>query len=267
MKTTVATALSLVGVIAAGSAAAMVNTTIFDTAPNEAAASAVIVPEAQTIDLTIPTPVAVAPSADPATTGTEDSSTPTASNSGSASSVSVVQSDDVQISSSSREVGVLATETSVEPTPTIAPTPSTTVPTPTTTAPTTPTTTVPPSSDLVTYNVGEAGSVTLDVIDGRLTIIDATPGAGWIVAKAEHYQVDNSVEVEFVSNTLEVKFEAMRVNGVIETEVHAQAIDGTPHHDDDDDDHDDDDHDDDDDDDDEHDDDDDDDDDDDHDDD
>jgi len=54
MKTTLATTLSLVGVLGAGAAAALVNTSIFDSTPTEAAASSAFIPEAATVDLTLP---------------------------------------------------------------------------------------------------------------------------------------------------------------------------------------------------------------------
>ena len=54
MKTKLATALSIVGVLGAGSAAALVNTQILDGSGSESTASAAVLPEAATVDLTVP---------------------------------------------------------------------------------------------------------------------------------------------------------------------------------------------------------------------
>jgi ribosomal protein L12E/L44/L45/RPP1/RPP2 len=54
MKTKLATALSIVGVLGAGSAAALVNTQILDGSGSESTASAAVLPPAATIDLTVP---------------------------------------------------------------------------------------------------------------------------------------------------------------------------------------------------------------------
>ena len=63
MKTRVATILSIVGVLAAGSAAALVNTQILDGAGSESAASAAVLPPPATVDLTVPS-TAVGPDQD-----------------------------------------------------------------------------------------------------------------------------------------------------------------------------------------------------------
>jgi hypothetical protein len=54
MKTKIATVLSIVGVLGAGSAAALVNTQILDNGPSEATASAAVLPPASTVDLSVP---------------------------------------------------------------------------------------------------------------------------------------------------------------------------------------------------------------------
>lgn len=246
MKTTTATALSLFGVIVAGSAAAMVNTTIFDTAPTEAAASEVIVPEAPMIDLTIPSPspassvtdvvgattVPAAPSASEPTTA----STVASSTAGTKVSASEVTSD-----------ATTAPTTTAPTTPLSTSSPTTTAP-PATTAPSTtrpPTTTTPPTSNLVAYNVGQAGVVTLDVIDGRLTVVEAAPAAGWTVAASSRDAVRNQIVVTFRSATLEADFIASFTSGSIVADVESRTVGGSNSYDDDhDDDHEDDDHDD-----------------------
>ena len=54
MKTKIATALSVVGVLGAGSAAALVNTQILDDGAEESGASAAVLPPASSVDVTIP---------------------------------------------------------------------------------------------------------------------------------------------------------------------------------------------------------------------
>ena len=54
MKTKIATVLSIVGVLGAGSAAALVNTQILDGSASESSASAAVLPPAATVDLTVP---------------------------------------------------------------------------------------------------------------------------------------------------------------------------------------------------------------------
>jgi hypothetical protein len=238
MKTTTATALSLFGVIVAGSAAAMVNTTIFDTAPTEAAASEVIIPEAPMIDLTIPNP-------SPASRVTDVVGMTTVPAATSVSASTVTSSN----GATNVSAQVVTSESTVTPTTTTAPSasaPTTAAPT-TTTAPSTtrpPTTTTPPKSTLVAYNVGQAGVVTLDVIDGRLTVVDAAPAAGWTVAASSRDAVRNEILVTFRSATLEADFIASFASGSIVADVDSRAVGGSTAYDDDHDDHDDDDHDD-----------------------
>ena len=55
MKAKIATALSLIGVLTAGSAAALVNTQILDGGPTESGASKAVLPPASSIALTVPT--------------------------------------------------------------------------------------------------------------------------------------------------------------------------------------------------------------------
>ena len=74
MKTKIATALSIVGVLGAGSAAALVNTQILDSGSTQSGASAAVLPEPAPIDLTVPetaserSPVSTVATADPTTT-------------------------------------------------------------------------------------------------------------------------------------------------------------------------------------------------------
>ena len=243
MKSSFITAFSLVGVIGAGSAAALVNTSIFDSTPD--AVEAAFVPGAAVVELTLPEvadPAAGSANASgmsleqltggaaeqtPATDG--NSSVDQAASSPSAESPSAVSSS-----------GTLSAKEAV--TNTVAPTPTTTEPTPTTTEPT-PTTTEPTPEQpslLTRYDLGGAGSVTVDVADGRVTLIDATAAAGWTVIKSEVDAVANQVEVELSDGSMVVDFEVGYFAGELIPEIRTESV-SNEYHDEDDDEHDDDD--------------------------
>jgi hypothetical protein len=174
MKTKIAAALSIVGVLGAGSAAALVNTEILDGGPTDSGASAAVLPPASSIALTVPT-----------TAG--------------------------ETERDSAEVSV----------------PSIT--TPDTTGPAAPA--APAASGMLTaFNVGDAGVVTVDVIDGRLLLVSAEPKPGWTVTKEEDDSTDDSddvedeVEVDFTSTTVRVEFEAHLVDGEIVPEVESTSL-------------------------------------------
>ena len=180
MKTKIATVLSLVGVLGAGSAAALVNTQILDNGPTQSGASAAVLPEPSSIDLNVPEmtldtlPFSTVTTTDPMTTSPET---------------------------------------------------------------TMPTVTLPPaalaSGLLTAFNVGDAGVVTVDVIDGRLVLVSAEPKAGWTLSKAEDDSnedsdtLENEVEVEFMSASVLVEFEAHLVDGQIVPKVESKAIGAT----------------------------------------
>ena len=83
------------------------------------------------------------------------------------------------------------------------------------------------------FNVGDAGVVTVDVIDGQLVLVSAEPKAGWTLSKAEDDsnddsdELENEVEVEFASASVLVEFEAHLVDGQIVPKVEPKAIGGT----------------------------------------
>ena len=183
MKTRIATAISVVGILGAGSAAALVNTQILDGGSAETSASAAVVPPASTVDLSVP-----------------DAPEPT------------------------------LPETTVDTT--IATTSSSEPPASTTTQPPAPTTTQPPAPAqqpastgfLTSFNVGDAGVVTVDVIDGQLILIKAEAKPGWDIVKTEEHVDENEIEVEFRSTTLEVEFEATFIDGRIVPHVSSKSI-------------------------------------------
>ena len=231
MKTTLATTLSLVGVLGAGAAAALVNTSIFDSTPTEAAASSAFIPEAATVDLTLP------PSADVVTATTTVEAPVTAAQSTGTSEIESAAPSPV----SSRLVG--AEDPTVT---TVAPESTLTTAPPTTTPPTTAPTTTVPASYLTTFNVGGAGTVTVDVVSSRILVLDTSASPGWTVVKTEAYPARNAVEVEFTDGAVEVTFEATFDTqlGIVPELSSREVTPPAPPRYDDDDDHDDDDHDD-----------------------
>jgi hypothetical protein len=189
MKTKVATVLSIVGVLGAGSAAALVNTQILDGAASESAASAAVLPEPATVDLTVPT-------------------------------TTIDDIDDERTSSTT--VPTVAA-------PAAAPSaPATTGPPSTTAAPAinaAPAIAPAARSDeyLTAFNVGDSGVVTVDVVSGRLILVNAEAAPGWTVTKAEEDGPDH-VEVTFTSSTVRVEFEATFDGTTITPSVSSASI-------------------------------------------
>lgn len=223
MKTATATALSLVAVLGAGSAAALVNTSIFDSASTDAAASAAFVPPAAVVELTLP-PVAVDATGNPVTG--VSLTTPTTG------SVSAPEPEARGTTRTGDRLATSATET-------VAPAPSTTAPTttvvtttpPTTSSPTSTTTVATPvttttvvnaPSLLTTYNLGPAGSVTVDVVNGTAVLLEATPAAGWTLVSGS--QVVDGVQVVLANPSLEVSFTARYVAGALVPDITSRSL-------------------------------------------
>ena len=165
MKSSLVTALSLVGVIGAGSAAALVNTSIFDSTPD--AAEAAFVTGATVVELTLP---AVADAA-PANLSLKEATTTT-----------------------------------------VAPTPTTTAP-------------LPEQPSLLTrYDIGEAGSVTVDVVNGKIALVDTTVGAGWILVSSAVNSGTNSVNVQFTDDQVNVFFTATFAEGRITPSIRSEEV-------------------------------------------
>jgi len=238
MKTTLVTTLSLVGVLGAGTAAALVNTSIFDSTPQNDAAA--FVPGADLVQLTLPEPSATV--IDPAQNAA-----------GNATVVAAATANPSQIADTSNDMPAQSASTATEATSRIAgsatvnvaattlptdDTPNTTLPvddTPDTTTPDTPETTTPAPQNpslLTTYDLGGAGSVTVDVVNGRMTLIDATAAAGWVVTDAEVDAVANQVEVTLSDGSMIVDFEVGYVAGALVPEIRTEAVSSGYHDDD-----------------------------------
>lgn len=179
MKTRIAAALSLSGVLVAGSAAALVNTQVLS--GGDSAGSGVSVASVPTsLDTTLPSATSV-PTTDPS------SSVPTTSVPGETSTT---------VGSSLPDSSVPVSTTPVSST---------------------------PASTQAIYNLGDAGTVTLDTAGDVLTVVAATPKSGWTLYKIER-KTPLKVEVKFRSGTVEVEFEASLLFGVIGTEVSSRSL-------------------------------------------
>jgi hypothetical protein len=181
MKTRIAAALSLSGVLVAGSAAALVNTQVL-TGDDSSGSGVSVVSVPTSLDTTVPSSSSV-PTTDP--------TAPTTSLPGDTSTT----------------VGSSLPDSSV----------------PVTTGPATST----PASTQAIYNVGDAGTITLDTVGDVLTVVAATPKSGWTLYKIER-KTPLKVEVKFRSGTVEVEFEASLLFGVIGTEVESRSLVAAP---------------------------------------
>ena len=116
-----------------------------------------------------------------------------------------------------------------------APATTSTVPSgPSTTIATAPSTTLPGTSTtvmgdaaaagLAAYQVGDAGTVTLDASGAELVVVSAVANPGWVTAEVDHQGDALSVKVEFVSATTKVEFRASSLFGVITTSVESTDL-------------------------------------------
>lgn len=182
MKTKITAALSLAGVLVAGSAAALVNTQVLQSNNDEA--------------MTVP---ALAAPAGLLVTTTTTAGVETS----------------LPIDATSTTVVGGAPSTSVDSTVPVSTAPASTAPT----AGATPTQAV--------YRIGDAGTVTLDTAGDRLTVVAATPGAGWLVGKVEQ-DSPLDIEIYFRSATVELEFKANLLFGVVSTSVESRNIGAPP---------------------------------------
>jgi hypothetical protein len=78
----------------------------------------------------------------------------------------------------------------------------------------------PVNSDPTSYQVGGAGTVTVQIVTGQLVLIDVTATQGW------SFEVDESggrdIKIEFESGESEAEFEAKLRDGQIRIEVEAK---------------------------------------------
>ena len=156
----VAMLLSIAGVLAAGSAAALVNTQVLDDQSGGAPATATVAPTTLPVFPTTTTSPATTPATVPPTSAT----TP---------------------------------PTSASTPITAAPTSSTTPTAAATTASTAAAMQV--GATQATYRLGDAGTALLDTAGGQLTIVTVTPAPGWFVERAENDGVSVEIRLESAS--------------------------------------------------------------------
>lgn len=80
-----------------------------------------------------------------------------------------------------------------------------------------------PSSNAVTYSVGDSGTVTLDRSGDSLVIADAVPAEGWTLVSAD-VTGPQQVRVIFRSASTEVAFTAASVGSDLVTDVTARDL-------------------------------------------
>ena len=69
----------------------------------------------------------------------------------------------------------------------------------------------------VTYNVGAAGTVTINFANGGMTLGSINPAAGWTIDKSE--QKSDEIEVELTNGDSEAELKVKINNGVLEVEI------------------------------------------------
>ncbi len=75
----------------------------------------------------------------------------------------------------------------------------------------------PVNSDAKSYQVGDAGSVAIQIVDGRLVLLDVRANSGWS-SEVDKARADE-VEVEFENGKLEASFEAKLRDGQLRIEI------------------------------------------------
>ena len=83
--------------------------------------------------------------------------------------------------------------------------------------------TAAPAGTQAVYQIGEAGTVTLDTAGEMLTIVAAVPNGGWTVVEAKSEDALN-IEVKFRSPITEVEFHATLLFGVVGTSVESKSL-------------------------------------------
>lgn len=216
MNQRIALGLSIVGVLATGSAAALVNTQILSAGAEQSAqAQEIAAQPAVPIVLTVDPNTGVVEAPDTAATS------PT-SGGGSAQQPATPAPAPARVSPPVDAAAVQLQE--LVDTTDSATTPSTTV-APTTTIPTS-STTAPPASS-VSYRVGSAGEVTVDTSGDLLRLTSVQHEAGWVVWQAVQLS-PSAVQVTFRSSSMEVRFRASLAFGVVTPTIESTSLATTP---------------------------------------
>ena len=208
MKTSIATAVSIAGVLVAGGAAFAVNSHVMD-------------PSAPNSNMAAPATFGSTPSGVAGIAGTTTTDVPAAGS---------VSKDGSGALSPTPIAAASPTESTVSPATTSAPAaPVVSVPETTVSAP----------SLSTTFKVGTSGTVIASAIAGVVTIDSVSPAKGWTATRPR--PVANGVEVDFTSSSTRVDFIVRLDNGKLSGSVNSRAIDDddrwdNPRHRDDDDD-------------------------------
>jgi uncharacterized membrane protein YgcG len=80
---------------------------------------------------------------------------------------------------------------------------------------------------LTTFQVGEAGAVTVDVVDGRLVVPKAEPASGWALAAIDDASDDGEIDVSFASESTVVDFAVALVGDELVPRVSSTAVTST----------------------------------------
>lgn len=200
MKNRIAAALSLTGVLVAGSAAALVNTQVLRS-DNNSGGSALTV-----ADLATPTSLASTPAA---------------------GSIVAVDFAGQPLATAAP---VDTTLSSAPPTAPTADTTATSMAAATSGASAAAMAAGEPadtSGTQATYRLGDAGTVTLGTSGEVLTVVASAPNPGWTVLKIEQDE-PHAVDIRFRSATTELTFRAHLLYGVVSTSVETRTISAPP---------------------------------------
>jgi len=80
---------------------------------------------------------------------------------------------------------------------------------------------------LTTFQVGEAGAVTVDLVDGRLVVPKAEPATGWALAAIDDASDDGEIDVSFASESTVVDFAVALVGDELVPRVSSSAVTST----------------------------------------
>lgn len=202
MNARMGTILSLVGVLAAGSAAAMVNTRVLgSSAPAESASALFSVIGTSTPSAVTLAPVAVLTNVvGPAPSGPPQTSAPIPKVS------ETLPNLEVPVAGAS-----VGTTVATKPVPSIA-----------STTPLSNVANVDPKVSL--YDVGEAGQISVQSLGGTLSITAVTPRAGWKVVESTSSTVNSPAKVRMSSSSMEITFSASLAGDNIITNVTSRSI-------------------------------------------
>ena len=96
---------------------------------------------------------------------------------------------------------------------------------PSTTAVTSSPTTVADAAGQHTIDASPGGTVVVSVTGDQITLVRATPAAGWTVASSRHD--DNELRVEFVNGSQRVRVQAELDDGGLEVKVEREKVTST----------------------------------------